>query len=118
MLRANFNTHKGPEDAATQYFQKSSGEQLARSIQPIVTQATEQVGLTQAYKMLTGALPKASGLLSSFAGTDTLDLDGYVTRKTLDGLFLKLAAEEKKIRENPIARSSDLLKKVFGAVSL
>jgi len=46
---------------------------------------------------------------------DATDLDGYVTKKTLDGLFLMIAVEEKKIRENPVARSTDLLKKVFGA---
>ena len=52
----------------------------------------------------------------SLLGKDTLDLDAYVTHKTLDGLFLKIAEEEKRIRENPVARSSDLLNKVFGAV--
>jgi hypothetical protein len=46
--------------------------------------------------------------------TGSLDLDGYVTDKALDGLFLKLASEEKMIRENPVARSTDLLKSVFG----
>ena len=47
--------------------------------------------------------------------SDVTDLDGYVSGKTLDGLFLMIAEEEKKIRENPLARSTDLLKKVFGA---
>jgi hypothetical protein len=49
--------------------------------------------------------------------TDTTDLDGYVTGKALDGLFLMVAEEERRIRENPLARSTDLLKKVFGSVS-
>jgi hypothetical protein len=46
--------------------------------------------------------------------TGSLDLDGYVTEKAMDGLFIKLAAEERRIRENPLARSTELLKKVFG----
>ena len=54
------------------------------------------------------------GSLGGLAKTDRLDLDSYVTGKTLDGLFLKLAAEEKAIRENPVARSTELLKTVFG----
>ena len=45
------------------------------------------------------------------------DLDGYVTSKTLDGLFLKIAEQEKQIRENPLARTTGLLQKVFGAVA-
>jgi len=55
--------------------------------------------------------PDLAGMMSG----DATDLDGYVTGKTLDGLFLMIAEEEKKIRENPLARSSDLLKKVFSA---
>ena len=47
-------------------------------------------------------------------GGSALDLDSYVTEKTLDGLFYKLAQEEKAIRQNPVARSTDLLKQVFG----
>ena len=54
------------------------------------------------------------GFLSQFADQSSLDLDAYVTRKTLDGLFLKLADEERMIRENPVARSTELLRKVFG----
>jgi hypothetical protein len=109
---------QGPDDAATQYFKQSSLEQLSQSIKPLVTEATQQVGLTSAYKMLTGAMAGNTGMLTNIMGQDSLDLDSYVTRKALDGLFIKLAAEEKKIRDNPMARGTDLLKKVFGAVSL
>jgi len=101
----------GPDDAATQYFRQQNEQQLAAAILPIVQDATAQTGVTSAYKEMTGGL----GLLSRFGGQDTLDLDQYVTRKTLDGLFTKLAAEEKLIREDPVARSTQLLKKVFGA---
>ena len=110
------NILQGQEDAATQFFRKASGEQLTRSIHPIVANATQKVGLTATYKMLTGALSGYSGLLSNVLGSQSLNLDDYVTRKALDGLFLKIAEEEKRIRENPMARSSDLLKKVFGAL--
>jgi hypothetical protein len=61
------------------------------------------------------------GLFGSFgkslAQTESVDVDAYVTNKALDGLFLMVADEEKRIRENPIARTSDLLQKVFGAVA-
>ena len=56
-----------------------------------------------------------AGPAASLLGSAAPDLDGYVTDKALDGLFLMIAAEEKRIRENPVARTSELLKKVFGA---
>lgn len=102
---------QGADDSATQYFRKNSGKKLAKAILPIVKQATEKAGVTSAYKNMVGK----AGILGGMAGSSSLDLDEYVTEKTLDGLFLKLAAEEKQIRNNPLARSTDLLKKVFGA---
>ncbi|MBF0448640.1 MAG: DUF4197 domain-containing protein [Magnetococcales bacterium] len=113
---------QGADNAATEYFRKTSSEQLISSFKPIVEQTTDEVGLTSAYKNLSGMLQKQgtanqviSGL-SSFmggGGQNDFDLDGYVTQKAVDGLFLKMAEEEKKIRQNPLARSSDLLQKVF-----
>lgn len=103
---------QGPDDAATQYFRTTSGERLAQAIAPIVKDATEQAGVTSAYKRMVGG----SGMLGGMMGGSALDLDKYVTDKTLDGLFFKLAAEEKAIRQNPLARSTDLLKKVFGSL--
>ncbi|PCH84111.1 MAG: hypothetical protein COB89_05150 [Piscirickettsiaceae bacterium] len=101
----------GPDDAATQYFRKVSGEQLANRFKPIVEKATNQAGVTSAYKGLTA---NAGSLLGGFISQESLDVDKYVTDKALDGLFTYIAIEEKKIRENPLARSTDLLKKVFG----
>lgn len=101
----------GPDDSATQYFRRKTTKNLTAAMLPIVKKATASAGVTSAYK---GMVDKA-GPASSLMG-DTLDLDAYVTEKTLDGLFLKVAAEEKAIRTNPVARSTDLLKKVFGAV--
>lgn len=100
----------GPNDAATQYFRKTSEARLTEKFLPIVKNATEKVGVTAAYKNLMAKAGPAAQLLGSNAG----DLDGYVTRKSLDGLFKVIAAEEKRIRENPAARTTDLLKKVFG----
>lgn len=105
---------QGEDDAATQYFRKNSGEKLKEKFLPIVKQATSQVGVTSKYKKMTDKL----GMLSSFIDTDSLDLDDYVTDKAMDGLFTMVAAEEKKIRENPIARTTDLLKKVFSSSGL
>ncbi|MGB5405175.1 MAG: DUF4197 domain-containing protein [Thiogranum sp.] len=101
----------GPDDAATRYFREHNQERLSAAILPIVQDSTQKTGVTSAYKRLVGGL----GFLNQFGNQDSLDLDSYVTRKTLDGLFVKLADEERLIRENPVARSTDLLKKVFGS---
>lgn len=102
---------KGQNDAATQYFRKTCTPQLTEKFQPIVAKATAETGVTGAYKDL---MAKA-GPLAGFMNKDVTDVDGYVTRKALDGLFVMVADEEKRIRENPAARTTDLLKKVFGA---
>ena len=102
----------GPDDAATQYFRDKTDAGLTQAMMPIVKRATDAAGVTSAYKRLVKKAGPASGLVG-----DSLDIDGYVTEKALDGLFLKVAEEEKAIRTNPLARSSDLLKKVFGSVS-
>jgi hypothetical protein len=115
----------GPDDAATNYFRKVSESSLAERFLPIVKQATANHNVTAGYKALVdqgGDL--VSGLASSLGGgaipglgginKEVLDLDRYVTQGALDGLFTYIAKEEKRIRENPLARSSDLLKKVFG----
>ena len=103
----------GPDDAATQYFQTHTEAALTARMQPIVSEATSNAGVTAAYKNM---LASAGGL-TSLLPADATDLDSYVTDKALDGLFLMVAEEERRIRENPLARSTDLLKKVFGSVS-
>lgn len=100
----------GGDDAATKFLRERAGGDMFKAVLPIVQGATEKAGATSAYKNLKGQVDSSLGGLVS---TKPLDLDNYVTEKTLDGLFLKLAAEEKKIRENPVARSTELLKKVF-----
>jgi hypothetical protein len=108
---------EGSDDAATQYLRTNAGPQMRTAILPIVSRATDSAGATSAYKALKTQADTALGGLGGLGGmmdTGSLDLDGYVADKALDGLFLKLAAEEKAIRENPVARTTDILKTVFG----
>lgn len=100
----------GPDDAATQYFKKATGDTLAAQFKPIVASVTAKAGLVQQYdKVMASAGPLASALGGQ------ADVNDYVTHKALDGLFLRVADEEKAIRKNPAARTSDILKKVFGS---
>ena len=101
----------GTNNAATEYFRKVTQTNLFARFQPIVKNATEQTGVTSAYKQM---MDKAS-FAGSLLGPDAGDIDGYITHKALDGLFVKIADEEQRIRENPVARTTDLLQKVFGA---
>ena len=101
----------GSTNAATQYFRRTSETNLFERFHPIVMKATEQTGVTSAYKQM---MDKAS-FAGSFLGSDAGDIDSYITHKALDGLFVKIADEEQRIRENPAARATDLLQKVFGA---
>lgn len=100
----------GPSNAATEFFRRSSSDELYQSILPIVSATTQQAGVTQQYKKLAN---KAGPLLRLSGSTMPADLDGYVTQKALDGVFLKIAEEEARIRADPAARSTELMKKVF-----
>jgi len=102
-------------NAATAYFRRTSETNLQARFLPIVRQATEQAGVTSAYKKMTEKVSFGGFSATSVLGSNA-DLDGYVTHKALDGLFLKMAEEEQRIRQNPGARTTDLLQKVFGAV--
>jgi len=109
------NILKGPDNAATEYFKQHSSSQLIEKLLPIVKQATNSAGVTASYKQLVANSGSLTSTLNSFLGADTvdLDLDNFVTQKAIDGLFLRIAEQEKLIRENPAARTTDLLKKVF-----
>ncbi|MCB1866344.1 MAG: DUF4197 domain-containing protein [Chromatiales bacterium] len=102
----------GPEDAATNFFRDKAGPALVERFRPIVESATAATGVTSAYKDLVG---QAAPVLSMLGKGDATDVDGYVTNEAVNGLFTMIAGEEKRIRENPVARTSDLLKTVFGA---
>lgn len=100
----------GKDDSATQFFRKTSEETLRSKFRPIVEKFTGETGVTQKYKAMVGK----AGFAAQFLGKDATDLDGYITQKALDGLFLLVADEEKKIRKDPLGRTTDLLRKVFG----
>ena len=100
----------GRENEATLYFKDKTSPRLKEVSKPIVHQAMGEVGVTKSYQDL-----DKSARSVPFAGSFTFDLDQYVTDKALDGLFLMVAEEEKKIRQDPVARTTDLLKKVFGS---
>lgn len=101
---------KGPDDAATRYFERTAGPELVQKMRPIVAQATSRAGVTASYKRLIGGVPFAGDLVKN----SDLNLDSYVTDKAVGGLFKMIAVEEKRIRENPAARTTELLRKVFG----
>ena len=100
---------KGGNTAVTDYFREKTWQPLSEKFQPIIHATSQTVGVTQAYQ----SLVDHAAVRPLIAGTN-LDLDHYVTSKTLDGLFTLLAEEEKKIRTDPMARTTDILKKVFG----
>jgi len=113
----------GPQDAATQYFRQTTQTNLYNLFYPIVQQATATNGVTSAYKKMmakvnsggSGFEGKLEGMADKYLGSDAIDLDAYVTDKALDGLFAKVADEEKHIRQDSTARTTDLMKQVFGA---
>ena len=99
----------GGDRAATDYLQRTSSDKLRDKFRPLVDNAIGNVGVTSKYQDLVGKADVLSGLVD----TEKLDLGNYVTDKALDGVFFMVAEEERKIRENPAARTSELLKKVF-----
>jgi hypothetical protein len=114
----------GPDDAATQYFKRTTSTNLYVKFYPIVQAATAKTGVTKMYKELVdkASVTKSFGSFGSAFGSavfdkDSLDIDAYVTNKALDGLFKMVADEEKQIRQNPAARTTDMLKTVFGALT-
>ncbi|MBE0438887.1 MAG: DUF4197 domain-containing protein [Gammaproteobacteria bacterium] len=99
----------GEDDAATDYFKQQTSDKLTALFRPVITDSLNQVGTTKYYNDLTGQLAAVP-----FVGeTVNLDLPDYVTQQALNGMFTMIAAEEKKIRQNPAARTTELLKKVF-----
>lgn len=101
----------GGDDAATQYFRKATSAQLTDKFLPIVKEATDRVALAQQYNKFADA-----GTRFGLVKKDQAKLEQYVTQKTLDGLYLMMAEEEKAIRKDPLAASTGLIKKVFGAL--
>lgn len=101
---------KGSNDAATQYLSKTTTPQLTDKFKPVVRESLNKVNATKYYSDLVKTYNKIP-LVTKV----NPNLDDYATEKAIQGLFVMIAKEEKNIRENPLARTSDLLKKVFGA---
>lgn len=104
---------KGGDHAATDFLKEKTTAELTAKFRPIVEQATQKVALTSYWTPLTKAYNTATLLTGGQAVNP--DLDAYVTQKAIHGLFVLVADEELKIRKDPLARTTDLLKRVFGA---
>lgn len=99
---------EGEDTAATEYFQAKTSERIYAAFKPIVASSMEAVGVTSLFKEM---MDKYATL--PLVEKKTVDLDHYVTNKTMDGLFYMVGEEEKKIRNDPAARVTDILKSVF-----
>jgi len=99
----------GSEDAATQYFRKTTSTPLAQKFLPIVQDAMKDVSLAQQYNEV-AKLGQRYGLV----GKEQATLEDYITQKTLDGVYVMMAEEEKKIRKDPVKAGSEWVRKVFG----
>ena len=100
----------GSTDAATQFLRKSTEQQLVSAFKPDISTAIGQVGAEAAYTKMTtqyNRIPLMTPVKT--------DLAAYTTQKAVDGIFILMAQEEAKIRKNPAARTTDVLKRVFGA---
>ena len=101
----------GGQDAATQYFRRTTSAPLTDKFLPIVAKATQKVKLADKYNAFAGKAARF-GLVDA----KDADLNQYVTRKALDGLYLIIADEERKIRQDPVGAASGIISKVFGAI--
>ncbi len=99
----------GGDTAATDFFKTKTSDKIYEAFKPLISTSMNDVGVTRSYKQMMGRYESLP-----FVDKQSLDLDHYVTNKSLDGLFYMVGQEEKKIRTNPAARVTDLLKTVFG----
>jgi hypothetical protein len=99
----------GGDTSITDYFKSKTSTQLATAFRPHVETAMSKNGVTQQYNALLGQVPQLP-----FMNSSSMDINSYVVNKALDGLFYKLGQQEKDIRTNPAARTTSLLKQVFG----
>ncbi|BCK88431.1 hypothetical protein MIZ01_2235 [Sideroxyarcus emersonii] len=101
----------GNDDAATQYFRRNTETALGTRFKPIVTQSMQNVGLARTYDRFAG-----KGAQLGLVSQQDANLEDYITRKALDGLFLMMAEQEKEIRAHPLQAAGDLARKVFSAL--
>lgn len=100
---------RGGDTAVTEFFRRKTREPIGEKFLPIVQRATEKVSLAQKYDAVAGQAARL-GLLRR----EDADLNGYVTGKALDGLYFMIGEEERRIRRDPLATGSEILKQVFG----
>lgn len=105
------NILQGGNTAATEYFKAKTGTRIHNAFKPVVQTSMQDVGVAHSYQQMLGQL---KAVPFGAAAVGSLDLDEYVTTKAVDGLFVMLGEEEKKIRTDPAARATELLRKVFG----
>lgn len=105
------NILTGGDDAATQYFEKATAGPMKEKFLPIVQKAMQDVQLAQQYNQFAKL-----GSRYHLVKKEQASMEEYITQKTLDGVYLMMAEEEKKIRQDPVKAGSDLMKKVFGAI--
>lgn len=105
------NILTGGDDSVTQYFRDKTQAQLSKLFLPAVKKSTDKLALAGQYNKLAG---QAAGL--GLVKGDDAQIENYVTRKALDGLYLMIAEEERAIRKNPVEAVGSLAKKVFGAL--
>ncbi len=101
----------GGDDSATQYFRRATSAELASKFKPIIARQTARVQLASVYDRYAGKAAQL-GLVTS----QEADLNDYVTGRALDGLFSRIADQERAIRKDPLGQTSSIIKKVFGAV--
>jgi len=100
---------KGKNDAATQYLSKTTSPELRTKFRPIIKASLDKVDATRLWTDVINTYNQIP-----FVSKQNPDLTEYVTNKAIDGLFVMIAKEELKIRQNPAARTTEILKKVFG----
>lgn len=101
----------GGQTSGTDYFKRTTTDQLRERFKPIVKKATAKVKLAEKYNEYA-----QKGVKFGLVKKEQANLDDYVTQKALDGLFFMVAEEEKKIRQDPVKAGSDIIRKVFGAL--
>lgn len=99
----------GGNTAGTEYFKRKTSAQVSDAFRPVIEKAMANTGVSEKFGALMGSAPKLP-----FGKTPTVDINAYVLEKSVDGMFTMMGEEEKKIRTNPAAQVTPLLKTVFG----
>lgn len=102
---------QGGDTSATEYFKEKTGQKIQTAFKPVIQSSMQDVGVARSYNNM---LSRLNTIPLGSAAVGSLDLEEYVTTKAVDGLFYMVGEEEKRIRTDPAARATELLRKVFG----